>query len=167
MLKLQCEWGCSVTSCHSDITDLEILVGGGRDEGGGVVHKNPIPHCRPNERRKINILHFKDLFLFHAKSVHTSEIVLTYNQKINFGIIYNYQHHNYQKLFNYEAFTLSCDLKTAIKTWPVTQQQVPCLPSNHEYFTNSIKKLKIIERRPICHHYWFPIQRKSILKLLR
>ena len=48
--------------------------------------------------------------------VHTSEIVLTYNQKINFGIIYSYQHHNYQKLFNYEAFTLSCDLKTAIKT---------------------------------------------------
>ena len=51
-------------------TDLEILVGGGRGEGGGVVHKNPIPHCRPNERRKINILHFKDLFLFYAKSTY-------------------------------------------------------------------------------------------------
>ena len=60
----------AVIAAHSDITDLEILVGGGRGEGGGVVHKNPIPHCRPNERRKINILHFKDLFLFNAKSTY-------------------------------------------------------------------------------------------------
>ena len=74
--------------------------------------------------------------------VHTSEIVLTYNQKINFGIIYSYQHHNQQKLFNYEAFTLRCDLKTAIKTWPVTQEQVTCLPPNQEYFAKTIQKVK-------------------------
>ena len=62
--------GAVVLSCHGDITDLEILVEGGRGEGGEVVHKNPMPHCRPNERRKINILHFKDLFLFYAKSTY-------------------------------------------------------------------------------------------------
>ena len=44
--------------------------GEGRGEGGGVGQKHPIPHCRPNERRKINILHFKDLFLFNAKSTY-------------------------------------------------------------------------------------------------
>ena len=83
-----------------------------------MVHKNPIPHCRPNERRKINILHFKDLFLFYTKSTYLCERS-NLHSKHQFQQ-HIYQHHNYQKLFNYEAFTLSCDLKTAIKTWPVT-----------------------------------------------
>ena len=43
-------------------------MGAGTGEGGGLVNKNPILHCRPHERRKINILHFKNLFLFYAKS---------------------------------------------------------------------------------------------------
>jgi len=41
---------------------------------------------------------------------------VTYNQKNNFR--------NYQELLKYEDFTLPqlcCDLKTAIKTWPVMQ----------------------------------------------
>ena len=69
-----------------------------------------------------SIFYILRIYSYLMLKVHTSEIVLTYNQKINFGIIYSYQHHNYQKLFNYEAFTLSCDLKTAIKTWPVNKE---------------------------------------------
>ena len=139
MLKLQCEWGCSVTSCHSDITDLEILVGGGRGEGW---FRNTQYLIVVQMKEEKSIFYILRIYSYLMLKVHTSEIVLTYNQKINFGIIYSYQHHNYQKLFNYEAFTLSCDLKTAIKTWPVTKEQVPCLPSNQEYFAKTIQKVK-------------------------
>ena len=47
--------------------------------------------------------------------VQTSVNVVTYNQKIIFSLIQLSASFNYQKLFNYEAFTLRCDLKTAIK----------------------------------------------------
>ena len=64
---------CVLQGVSSDITDLEILVGRGR--GVVVVHRTQHLFVvqNINERKNINILHFKDLFLFNAKSTQLCE----------------------------------------------------------------------------------------------
>ena len=64
---------CVLQGVSSDITDLEILVGRGR--GVVVVHRTQHLFVvqNINERKNINILHFKDLFLFNVKSTQLCE----------------------------------------------------------------------------------------------
>ena len=123
--------------------------------------------------KKINILYFKDLFFFYTKSTYLCK-VLTYTIKklISASWCYNYQHNNYQqcyqKLLNYEDFTLSNALKTAIKTWPVHAGlgTLSTLALNMNILQKLFKKLKTIVCWLILHH-GFPIQSKIIVKLLR
>lgn len=62
---------CVLQGVSSDITDLEILVGRGR--GVVVVHRIQHLFVVQMKEKKINILHFKDLFLFYAKSTYLCE----------------------------------------------------------------------------------------------
>ena len=69
--------------------------GEGREEGWFIKTQYLIVVQLKEEK---SIFYVLRIYFYFMIKVHTSEIVLTYNQKINFGIIYNYQHHNYQKL---------------------------------------------------------------------
>ena len=57
--------------------------------------------CRLNERKNINVLHFKNFFLFYVKR-HTSVNVLA-KKIISTWKCYNDQYFNYQTLLNYET----------------------------------------------------------------